>query len=276
MTDNQDIRMLIDGELVPAVDGDWLESVNPANERVIARVPAGGEKDIERAVAAAEAAFVPWSRTPVSERAAMLRTFASRLRAEGDRLAALETADTGNTIGISHFDVAYGADVIDYFAGLAHESKGETSQPAEPGSLNVSVRIPYGVVGKIFPFNHPLMFTAAKMAAPLVTGNTVVIKPCEQSPLSTVAMGEIMRGVFPPGVINVVTGAGGHAGEALVRHPNVRRLAFVGSVPTGLAIQRAAAEVCVKSVSLELGGKNPMIVFADADFDAAMAGAMRG
>nr|WP_272955784.1 aldehyde dehydrogenase family protein [Mycolicibacterium frederiksbergense] len=115
----------------------------------------------------------------------------------GDRLAALETADTGNTIGISHFDVAYGADVIDYFAGLAHESKGETSQPAEPGSLNVSVRIPYGVVGKIFPFNHPLMFTAAKMAAPLVTGNTVVIKPCEQSPLSTVAMGEIMRGSSP-------------------------------------------------------------------------------
>lgn len=271
-----DMRMLIGGELVTAVDEGWLESLSPATERVLGRVPAGGEKDIERAVTAAEAAFGPWSQTPPQRRASVLREFASRLLADADRLAELETADTGNTIGTSRFDVDLSVSGIEYYAGLAHESKGETLQPSQPGLLNLSLRVPFGVVGRILPFNHPLMFAAAKLAAPLVTGNTLVIKPCEQSPLSTVAMAEIMREVFPPGVVNVVTGLGKEAGDALVRHPDVRRLAFIGSVPTGMAIQRSAADVGVKHVSLELGGKNPMIVFPDADFDAAMAGAVRG
>ena len=271
-----DTRMLIDGELVTAVDEGWLESFNPANEQVLARVPAGGEKDVERAVTAAEAAFGPWSQTPPAQRAAALRKFAARLVADRDRLAELETADTGNTIGTSQFDIDLSVSALEYYAGLVHETKGETLAPSQPGVLNIALRVPYGVVGRILPFNHPLMFTAMKMAAPLAAGNTLVIKPCEQSPLSTVAMTEIMREVFPRGVINIVTGLGEAAGDALVRHPNVRRLAFVGSVPTGLAIQRAAAEVGVKHVTLELGGKNPMIVFPDADFDAAMAGAVRG
>ncbi|MES3636593.1 aldehyde dehydrogenase family protein [Mycobacterium intracellulare] len=271
-----DRRMLIDGELVGAVDGGWLESVNPATGQEIGRVPAGGEKDVERAVTAAEAAFVPWSRTPPEQRARLLREFAARLNDNGEWLAELETADTGNTISTSRFDVDFSLARIDYYAGLAHEAKGETLQPSQAGVLNLSLRVPYGVVGRILPFNHPLMFAATRVAAPLVSGNTLVIKPCEQSPLSTVALAEIVRDVFPPGVVNIVTGLGKHAGDALVRHPNVRRLAFIGSVPTGLAIQRSAAEVSVKHVTLELGGKNPMIVFPDADFDAAMAGAVRG
>jgi acyl-CoA reductase-like NAD-dependent aldehyde dehydrogenase len=270
------MRMLIDGEMVSAVDGQWLESVNPANEEVLARVPAGGEKDVERAVTAAEAAFAGWSQTPPAQRGAVLREFAARLIADRDRLAQLETADTGNTIGTSQFDVDHSVSIIQYYAGLVNEAKGETLPPSEAGVLNIALRIPYGVVGRILPFNHPLMFTASRLAAPLAAGNTLIIKPCEQSPLSSVAMAEIMRDVFPRGVVNVVTGLGAAAGDALVRHPSVRRLAFVGSVPTGKAIQRSAAESGVKHVTLELGGKNPMIVFPDADFDAAMAGAIRG
>ena len=268
--------MLIDGDLVAAVDGGWLESINPANEQVLARVPAGGEKDVERAVTAAEAAFESWSQTPPQQRAGLLRKFAARLVADRDRLAELETADTGNTIGTSQFDIDLSVSALEYYAGLAHETKGETLPPSQPGVLNIALRLPYGVVGRILPFNHPLMFTASKLAAPLVAGNTLVIKPCEQSPLSTAAMAEILRDVFPRGVVNVVSGLGAAAGDALVRHPSVRRLAFVGSVPTGRAIQRSAAEAGVKHVTLELGGKNPMIVFPDADFDAAMAGAVRG
>ncbi len=268
--------MLIDGELVTAVDGEWLESVNPANEQLLARVPAGGEKDVERAVTAAEAAFESWWQTPPQQRAGVLRQFAARLAADRDRLAQLETADTGNTIGTSQFDIDLSISALEYYAGLAHETKGETLPPSQPGVLNIALRLPYGVVGRILPFNHPLMFTAAKLAAPLAAGNTLVIKPCEQSPLSTAAMAEIMSDVFPRGVVNIITGLGATAGDALVRHPNVRRLAFVGSVPTGRAIQRSAAEAGVKHVTLELGGKNPMIVFPDADFDAAMAGAVRG
>jgi betaine-aldehyde dehydrogenase len=275
-TKMDDALMLVDGKLVPSAGGDWLTSIDPATEEVLGRVPAGTAADVDRAVAAGEAAFHDWSRSSPHERSTALRAFAARLVEEGERLAELEVRDTGNTIAVARADVRVSAEALEYYAGLVYETKGETVPASTPNVLNVSLRRPYGVVGRILPFNHPLMFAASKLAAPLAAGNTIVIKPSEQSPLSTLALAEICRDVFPAGVVNVVTGLGAQTGDALVRHPRVRRLAFIGSLATGLAIQRSAAEVAVKHVTLELGGKNPMIVFPDADFDAALSAAVTG
>jgi betaine-aldehyde dehydrogenase len=269
-----DGRMLINGELVESRGGGWLESTDPATEEVIGRVPAGNPEDVAAAVEAAQAAFPAWSGRSVLERADVLRAYAQRLRAEHERILEIEVRDTGNTISKLRHDVAAAVRGVEYFAGLGTELKGETV-PAGGGSLHYSVREPYGVVGRIVPFNHPILF-AAKFAAPLMAGNCVVIKPSEQSPLSASVLAEICREMLPPGVVNIVTGDGRGAGDPLVRHPAVKRISFIGSVPTGLAIQRAAAEVAVKHVSLELGGKNPLVVFPDADPEAVSTAAVAG
>jgi acyl-CoA reductase-like NAD-dependent aldehyde dehydrogenase len=260
--DLTETRMLIGGELVASNSGAWLDSIDPATEERIGRAPAADAGDVGRAVAAAEAAFPAWAALEATERASMLRAVAARLREEADDLLTIEVRDTGNTIGKVRRDVATAGDALDFFAGLAMELKGETI-PASAANLHLTVREPYGVVGRIVPFNHPLKFAARALAAPLMAGNTVVVKPPEQSPLSAGALARICRDVLPPGVANIVTGSGIPAGDALVRHPAVKRLAFTGSVATGMAVQRAAAETCVKHVTLELGGKNPRIAFPD-------------
>lgn len=267
--------MLIGGELVESESGEWLESVDPANEEVIGRVPAASAEDVRRAVEAAGRAWPEWAALDVKERARCLKEVAARLSERSEEILRVEVTDTGNTIGKMRGDVGKAVDALEYYAGLGLEMKGETI-PATPENLHLSVREPYGVVGRIIPFNHPVMFAASRMAAPLMAGNAVVVKPSEQSPLSATMLGEICREALPPGIVNIVTGIGGVAGDALVRHPNVKRLAFIGSVETGMAIQRSAAEVAVKHVSLELGGKNPMIVFPDADLEKAMASAVAG
>jgi acyl-CoA reductase-like NAD-dependent aldehyde dehydrogenase len=266
--------MLIGGELVESRTSAWLESVNPANEEVIGRVPAAGPEDVDAAVAAALGAFDAWAGLSMAERAQRLRQYARRLAEEGKRILDIEVRDTGNTIAKLRHDVSAAVRGIEYFAGLGTELKGETI-PASADALHYSVRQPYGVVGRIVPFNHPILF-AAKFGAPLMAGNCVVIKPSEQSPLSATVLAEIVRETLPPGVVNIVTGDGPGAGNPLVRHPQVKRISFIGSVPTGLAIQRSAAEVAVKHISLELGGKNPMIVFPDADPDVVAANAVAG
>jgi succinate-semialdehyde dehydrogenase/glutarate-semialdehyde dehydrogenase len=162
---------------------------------------------------------------------------------------------------------------INYFAGLGYEVKGQTV-PSTPDNLHLTVREPYGVVGRIIPFNHPISFAASRMAAPLIAGNTIVEKPSDQSPLSAAILAEIAAEVMPPGVVNIVTGTGKETGDALVRHPKVKRIAFIGSVQTGMAIQKAASETAVKHVTLELGGKNPLIVRANADIAKAAEGAV--
>jgi betaine-aldehyde dehydrogenase len=267
--------MLIDGELVESESGEWLESVNPADEEMIGHVPAASAEDVRRAVEAAGRAFPEWAALNVKERARYLKEVAARLAERSEEVLRVEVIDTGNTIGRMRGDVGKGVDVLEYYAGLGLEMKGETV-PSTPQNLHLSVREPYGVVGRIIPFNHPIMFAASRMAAPLMAGNTIVIKPSEQSPLSATMLGEICQEVLPPGVVNIVTGLGEVAGDALVRHPNVKRIAFTGSVKTGMAIQRAAAEVAVKHVTLELGGKNPMIVFPDADLSKAIPSAVAG
>lgn len=267
--------MLIGGELVEAAGGDWIESVNPATEEIIGRAPAGKDVDIGRAVDAALEASPSWAALSVDERAAHLNAVADGIAERESELIGLEVADTGNTVAKVGADVRKAADRLRYYAGLGHLVTGETT-PATPSGLHLTVRQPYGVVGRIIPFNHPLGFLARAIAGPLITGNAVVVKPPEQSPLSACVLAEICRAILPVGVVNIVTGRGPEAGAALASHRRVKRIAFTGSVETGMAVQRAAAEAAVKHVTLELGGKNPMIVFPDADIERATAGAVAG
>jgi acyl-CoA reductase-like NAD-dependent aldehyde dehydrogenase len=267
--------MLIGGEWCEASDGAWIESINPADETPTGRVPAGTAADVARAVAAAEAAQPDWAAKSVWERAAALRRLAAGIRARGAEILELEARDTGNTIGKLGADVQIAAGYLEYFAGLASELKGETV-PATAQGLHFTLREPFGVVARIVPFNHPFMFAAAHLAAPLMAGNAVVVKTPETSPLSGSLLAELCREALPAGLVNIVHGYGMPVGDALVRHPSVRRIGFTGSVPTGLAIQRAAAESGVKHVTLELGGKNPFIVFPDADLDRVVDSAVAG
>jgi acyl-CoA reductase-like NAD-dependent aldehyde dehydrogenase len=172
-------------------------------------------------------------------------------------------------------DVGMAIDSLDYYAGLAHELKGQTI-PATHENLHITLREPYGVVARIAPFNHPLMFAVARTAAVLAAGNAVIVKPPETSPLSAMILAEIAQKALPPGIFNIVTGDGRSVGDAIVRHPDIKRIAFIGSPTTGRAIQRAAAEIAVKHVTLELGGKNPLIAFPDVDPDVIADAAVRG
>jgi betaine-aldehyde dehydrogenase len=266
-------HMLIGGQLVESESGGWDESLNPATEEIIGRTPAATAADVAKAVTAAERAWPTWAAMGVSARAEILRAFGSRLLERAGELLRVEVMDTGNTIGPMRGDVRMGVDSLNYYAGLGYELKGQTI-PSTPGNLHFTVREPYGVVVRIVPFNHPVMFATARTAAALMAGNAVIVKPPETSPLSAMVLAQIARDVFPPGVFNIVTGSGATAGDALVRHPGVKRIAFIGSTATGRAIQKAAAESSVKHVSLELGGKNPMIVFPDADPDAVAKAAV--
>ena len=274
-TTTPDRLMLIDNEWCAAESNEWLESINPATEERTGRVPSATRADVHRAVEAAARAQAGWAALSVWERAAKLRALAAAIRARGPEILQLEASDTGNTIGKLAADVQIAAGYLEYFAGLASEIKGETV-PATAKGLHFTLREPWGVVARIVPFNHPFMFAAAHLAAPLLAGNAVVLKTPETSPLSGSLLGELCREILPPGVVNIIHGLGMPAGDALVRHPDVRRIGFTGSVATGLAIQRAAAESAVKCVTLELGGKNPLIVFPDANVDAGVDAAIAG
>ena len=270
-----DRLMYIDGQFVPGSDSQWIDSVNPGTEEVHGRVPVGTVSDVNRAVNAAEAAQPAWAALSVWERRDVLRKLGAAMRARAAEVLPLEAADTGNTIGSLGRDVEVAANYLDFFSGLGTEIKSD-SVPASKDGMHFSVREPYGVVARIVPFNHPFLFAAAHLAAPLMAGNAVIVKTPETSPLSGTVMGEICREVLPPGLVNIVHGPGLPTGDALVRHPKIWRIGFTGSVQTGLAIQRSAAEVAVKHVSLELGGKNAMIVCADADPATVAAEAVRG
>jgi len=273
-----DGRMLIDGEMTVGdggASGQWIESHDPATLEPTGRVPAATATDVDRAVRFAAQAQLAWAKKSVWERAAVLRGLAAAIRARGAEILALEARDTGNTLAKLQADVQIAAGYLEYFAGLGSELKGETV-PASTQGLHFTLREPYGVVARIVPFNHPFMFAAAHLAAPLMAGNAVVVKTPETSPLTGSLLGELCRDTLPKGLVNIVHGFGAPAGDALVRHPLVRRIGFTGSVATGLAIQRAAASAAVKHVTLELGGKNPFIVFPDADLDRVIDMAVAG
>jgi betaine-aldehyde dehydrogenase len=253
--------------------GRYVDVTSPGTGESLGKVVDGTAADAEAAIRAAKTAFRDWRRVPPLERAKMLRAIADVLRKNGDELAMLDAADCGNPYAEMVRDANAGAAQLDFYAGLVTEMKGQ-SIPMGPDVVNFSVREPFGVVGRIIPFNHPFMFAAGKSGAPLAAGNTVVVKPPEQAPLSALRLAELIDGILPPGVWNVVPG-GKEVGQALASHPDVAHIALIGSVPTGRAVMKAASAT-LKAVTLELGGKNALIAFPDADIEAVSAAVIDG
>ncbi len=253
--------------------GRYADSINPGTGVSLGKVADGGSADIDAAVAAAKTAFKEWRRVLPLERAKILRRIAEVLRQNANELAMIDAADCGNPVKEMVSDALVAAAQMEFFAGFVTEMKG-ASIPMGPDVVNFSVREPLGVVGRIIPFNHPFMFCAGKSAAPLAAGNTVVVKPPEQAPLSSLRLAELIGGLLPAGVFNVVPG-GREAGQRLASHPDVAMIALIGSVPTGRAVMRAASDT-VKRTMFELGGKNALIAYPDADPDEVAAGVVGG
>jgi betaine-aldehyde dehydrogenase len=264
----------IGGRRVPAVDGATMAVIDPATEEHIADVPAGGSKDVADAVQAAAAAAPSWAALSWTARATRLFELSRRIDAMRDEFALMDTVDSGCPISGMTGDAKRAAEELRYFAGLGGETKGDTI-PGTPDQFGLSFREPYGVVGRLTAFNHPFLFAVGKTAAALIAGNAVVLKPSEHTSLSTLRFAELAAEVLPEGVLNIVTGTGAEAGNALVTHPDVPRIAFTGGVPTARAILSAAAPG-IKAVSAELGGKNPLVVFPDVDVPTAVKGAVAG
>jgi betaine-aldehyde dehydrogenase len=265
--------MLIGGQLVQSESGNVVASINPATLEPLALVPDGTEADARAAIDAAHAAYPAWRALAPKERAARARALAAALLAATDELAALESQDTGSPITPMSKDVQSAASRLEFFAGLVTEIKG-TTVPASNEGFHYTVREPFGVVVRIVPFNHPIMFAASRIAAPLVAGNTVVLKVPPQAPLTGLRLGEIAKDIFPPGVVNILNGDGPTVGRALVSDRRVHRIGLTGSPQTGKSIVRDSSDHLAE-VSLELGGKNPLIVFPDADVRQSAAGAVK-
>jgi phenylacetaldehyde dehydrogenase len=273
-------RLLIGGYWVEAANGETFETVNPATEEVLARVARGRAPDIDRAVGAARAAFEDgseWRRMTPSARGRLIHRIGDLILEHADELAMLESLDNGKSFVIArHADVVLAADLFHYMSGWATKIEGNTipisSVPAPGEYLAFTLREPVGVVGQIIPWNFPLLMAAWKLGPVLAAGCTVVLKPAEQTPLSALRLGELLvEAGLPPGVVNIVTGFGEEAGAPLAAHPGVDKVAFTGSTEVGRLIVKAAAGN-LKKVSLELGGKSPNVVFADADMPAAIPG----
>ena len=269
------IPILVGGEFRHAHDGATIDAVNPATGELIARFPRCRAQDIDDAVHAAADAQPGWRSASPLERAAAVRRLAELIEEHAEELALLDVAENGSPIREMRNDAFGAAASLRYFAGLALEVRGETI-PGDFDRLDYTLRQPFGVVTRIIPFNHPLLFAGGRIAAPLIAGNTVIVKPSEHTSMSALRLGELAADALPAGVLNVVTGYGEEAGDALVVHPGTRRLAFTGSAQMGRSIQQRAATHVVKTLSLELGGKNPIVVLPDADVDLAVEGALRG
>jgi betaine-aldehyde dehydrogenase len=269
--------MWIDGEWRASEAAGEREIVNPFDGSVIARVPEGTAGDVRIAVGAARRAFDegPWPRMAARERGTLLFKIAEAIRARSTEFAELDTRNMGKPIVEAEFDVADAAHCFEYYAGLASKIHGETLEVPD-AALSMVVREPVGVVGQIIPWNYPLLMAAWKLAPALAAGCTCVLKPAEQTPLSALLLAELFASLdLPRGVVNVITGDGPTAGAALVADPRVDKIAFTGGLDTGRSVIKTAADT-IKRMSIELGGKNPNIVFADADFEAAVDGALFG
>ncbi len=259
--------------------GEWhrskgasLELFSPGTGESLGQVAQATEADVDAAVVAAQAGFKEWRRVKPLERAAVLRKAGEILRAHARELAFIDSASTGNPVREMMKDADVAANGMDFYAGLVTEMKG-SSVPMGPDLVNFSIRQPFGVVGKIIPFNHPIMFCGYRAAAPLAAGNSVVIKPPDQAPLSALRFAELMDGLFPRGVVNVIPGSR-DAGAALASHPGVGKIALIGSVASGRAVMKAAADT-IKPVMLELGGKNALIAFPDSDPETVAEGLVK-
>jgi len=270
-------QLLIDGQWVDAESGKTFETPNPATGETLAQVAEADKADVDKAVAAARRAYEgKWGKMSARDRGRLLFKLSQLIEQHSQELAALETADNGKPIRESlYVDLPQVVENFEYFAGMATKIEGETI-PVPGQMFNYTLREPIGVCGQIIPWNFPLLMAAWKLAPALAAGNTVVLKPAEQTPVTAMELGKlILEAGFPEGVVNIVPGYGETAGAALASHPGIDKIAFTGSTEVGKIIARTAADNLTK-VSLELGGKAPNIVFADADMEQAVNGAMMG
>jgi 1-pyrroline dehydrogenase len=268
-------RNLVGGELTDAVDGAEREILAPATGQAVARVPEGSKADVDRAVAAAGKAFESWGQTTPSERASALLKLAAALDERLEEFAQLESLNVGKPISLAREEMPLCVDQLQFFAGAARNLEGRSAGEYLKGYTSIIRREPVGVVGQIAPWNYPLMMAIWKIGPALAAGNTIVLKPSELTPLTTLKLAELAADVLPPGVLNVITGDGEPVGAELVKHPDVRMVSLTGSVETGKWIARTGADT-LKRVHLELGGKAPMVVFDDADLQAVAAGIRLG
>ena len=266
-------KHLIGGRFVPSRSGKSFAVVNPATGLEVAHAAEGDAADVEAAVRDADAAQKAWAKVPARKRGAAVARCAALLRDHVEELARLIALETGKALRTeSRVEAQVVADIFEFYGGLGGELKGETV-PFAPDVLSVTVREPLGVVGAIIPWNVPMLLMALKVAPALVAGNAVVVKSAEEAPLAVLRVCELMNRVLPPGCFNVLSGFGPECGGPLVAHPLVRKVTFTGSVEVGRIVSKAAAEKLVP-VTLELGGKSPMIVFADCDFEKTVMGAI--
>src|ERR687898_2498975 len=276
-TGTRKYQLFIDGQWVDSQSGKTFSTPNPATGEPLAEVAEADKADIDKAVAAARRAFEgKWSKLSARDRGRLMYKLSQLIEEKTEELAALETADNGKPIKESTYvDLPQVAENFEYFAGWATKIEGETI-PVPGQMFNYTLREPVGVCGQIIPWNFPLLMAAWKLAPALAAGNTVVLKPAEQTPVGAMELASLIQEAgFPDGVVNVVPGYGETAGAALASHPDIDKIAFTGSTEVGKIIARAAADNLTK-VSLELGGKAPNIVFADADMEQAVNGAMMG
>src|SRR5579864_2800212 len=276
-TEVKTYQMLINGEWVASKSAKTFPVFDPASEEIIAQVPDANADDVNRAVAAAKAAFEdgPWANTTAQERGRVLFRLAEKIRQNLPQLAELEARNCGKPIVEAEFDINDTATCFEYYGGLATKILGFVN-PVPDNAVSLTMKEPIGVAGQIIPWNYPLLMAAWKLAPALAAGCTCVLKPAEQTPLTALEFAKWFGEVgLPPGVVNIITGFGESAGAPLVQHPDVNKIAFTGSAAVGKIIVKEAADT-VKRVTLELGGKSPNIFFADADFEAAIDGALFG
>lgn len=270
-----DVPMYHSGAVQAARSGATIEVVEPATGRLIARIPHADGTDLDLAVTRAEQAQREWARVPVPARADIVRRLADRVAENAERFGDLDARDNGSPWREMHADALKGVGALRYMAGLGMEMKGDTI-PVRPNGLHMTTLEPWGVVARIIAFNHPALFACGRLAPALVAGNAVVLKPSELASLSALALAQLADDLLPSGLLSVLTG-GPVLGQAIAAHPTLRRLSFTGSVATALKISAAAAgSGVVKTTTFELGGKNPIIVFPDADLEAAADAVVRG
>jgi betaine-aldehyde dehydrogenase len=261
------LQMFIDGDRADAASGETMAVINPATEEAIAQVPKGDASDVDRAVAAARAAFESWSQSTPQDRSKALLAFADAIEGDAETLSGLEQANVGKPKGTADFDVEFTVDNVRFFAGAARVVEGKAAGEYINTHTSMLRREAAGVVGQVAPWNYPLMMAIWKLCPAIAAGCTVVLKPASMTPLSALRIAELAADIFPKGVLNVVTGPGEAVGDRLIRHPDVDMVSLTGDTATGKEIAAAAAQT-VKRVHLELGGKAPVLVFDDADMDA--------
>ncbi len=264
-------KNFVNGKMVESVSGREEAIISPVDERILAKVPTCDADDVDRAVDAAAAAFEKWQDSTPADRSGMLLKLADIIEKNGEELAALEADNVGKPIGLARSEIPFMVDNLRFFAGACRCLEGKAAGEYLAGYTSMIRREPVGVVGSIAPWNYPLMMAIWKIGPALAAGNTVVLKPSEQTPLTSLRLAELAGDVFPPGVFNVITGHGEPVGAPLVKHPRVNMVSLTGDVSTGKEVAKAAAAT-LKKVHLELGGKAPAVIFDDADMDLVIPG----